>query len=283
MDNRFIMSAFSDEAGDALSEQIAALKRNNLAGMEIRGIDGANIVNLTPEKVREVKTALDAEGLRVYSIGSPAGKIGVTDDFAPHLDSFKRMLDSAHILGAERMRIFSFYVNEGELDTYRDEVMERLSRFCDAAKGSGVTLCHENEKGIYGECAERCVDIAKTLPAIRLIYDPANLVCAGLDAKASWDLMAPYVEYLHIKDAFPDGRIVPAGEGEGAIPYVLAEYAKAGGRHLTLEPHLAIFGGLKNLEKDDSEIKIGGGYATQNEAFDAAVTALNKVIGEIKL
>lgn len=283
MNNKFIISAFSDEAGDALSEQIAALKRNSLTGMEIRGIDGTNIANLTPEKVREVGAALDVEGLRVYSIGSPAGKIGITDDFAPHLDSFKGMLESAHILGAERMRIFSFYVNEGELDTYRDEVMERLSRFVDAAKGSGVTLCHENEKAIYGESAERCVDIAKSLPDIRLIYDPANLVCAGLDAKASWDMMAPYVEYLHIKDALSDGSIVPAGEGEGAIPYVLAEYAKAGGRHLTLEPHLAIFGGLKNLEKEDTEIKVGGGYSSQSEAFDAAVVALNKVIGELKL
>ena len=283
MEKKFIISAFSDEAGDGLSEQIKALKRNDLAGMEIRGIDGTNIADLTPQKVREVKDALAAEGLRVYSIGSPAGKIGITDGFAPHLDSFKRMLDSAHTLGAERMRIFSFYVNEGELDTYRDEVMERLSRFIEASKGSGLTLCHENEKGIYGESAERCVDIAKALPDIRLIFDPANLVCAGLDAKASWDLMAPYVEYLHIKDALPDGSIVPAGEGEGAIPYVLTEYAKAGGRHLTLEPHLSIFSGLAGLEKEDSEIKVGGRYSNQNEAFDAAVVALNKVIGELKI
>jgi len=283
MEKKFIISAFSDEAGDGLSEQIKALKRNDLAGMEIRGIDGTNIADLTPQKVREVKDALAAEGLRAYSIGSPAGKIGITDDFTPHLDSFKRMLDSAHTLGAERMRIFSFYVNEGELDTYRDEVMERLSRFIEASKGSGLTLCHENEKGIYGESAERCVDIAKTLPDIRLIFDPANLVCAGLDAKVSWDLMAPYVEYLHIKDALPDGSIVPAGEGEGAIPYVLSEYAEAGGRHLTLEPHLAVFSGLAGLEKEDSEIKVGGRYATQNEAFDAAVVALNKVIGDLKL
>ena len=282
MDNKFIISAFSDEAGDPLAEQIDALKRNNLAGMEIRGIDGENISKLTPEKVREVRAALDAHGLRVYSIGSPAGKIDIKDDFAPHLDNFKAMLESAKILGAERMRIFSFYVKADELDTYRDEVMARLSCFAEAAKGSGIILCHENEKGIYGESAERCVDIAKSVPDIRLIYDPANLVCAGLDAKASWDVMAPYVEYLHIKDALSDGSIVPAGEGEGAIPYVLAEYAKAGGRHLTLEPHLSVFSGLAGLEQEDSQIKVGGAYATQNEAFDAAVVALNKIIGEIK-
>lgn len=283
MDRKFIISAFSDEAGSALSEQINALKRNNLASMEIRGIGGTNIADLTPDKVREVKAALDANDLRVYSIGSPIGKIKITDDFTPHLEKFKRLLESANILSVDRMRIFSFYVKKSELDTYREEVMERLSRFVEAAKGSGVTLCHENEKGIYGESAERCVDIAKTLPSIRLIFDPANLVCAGLDAKSSWDIMAPYVEYLHIKDAFSDGSIVPAGEGEGAISYVLSKYACAGGRHLTVEPHLSVFSGLAELEKEDSEIKVGGRYATKNEAFDAAVVALNKVIGELRL
>ena len=39
----FVISAFSDEASASLSGQIEALKRNRLAGMEIRAIDGENI------------------------------------------------------------------------------------------------------------------------------------------------------------------------------------------------------------------------------------------------
>ena len=65
-------------------------------------------------------------------MGSPFGKIGICDDFAPHLDSFKRCLENADILGAEHLRLFSFY-GTAELDP----LLERLRKFIDAARGSG--------------------------------------------------------------------------------------------------------------------------------------------------
>ena len=33
--------------------------------------------------------------------------------------------------------------------------MERLFAFLDTAAGSGILLCHENEKGIYGDTAHQ--------------------------------------------------------------------------------------------------------------------------------
>ena len=39
----FILSAFSDEAGGGILEQIAALKRNGLTHTEPRGLDHGNI------------------------------------------------------------------------------------------------------------------------------------------------------------------------------------------------------------------------------------------------
>ena len=80
----------------------------------------------------EIRTRLDDAGLAVWSVGSPFGKIGICDDFAPHLDSFKRCLEYADILGAEHLRLFSFY-GTAELDP----VPERLRKFIDAARGSG--------------------------------------------------------------------------------------------------------------------------------------------------
>lgn len=49
------------------------------------------------------------------------------------------------------IRMFSFYVEEGEWDKYREEVFVRMKRMVDAAKEAGVTLLHENEKHIYGD------------------------------------------------------------------------------------------------------------------------------------
>ena len=56
-----------------------------------------------------------------------------------------------------------------------------------------------------------------------------------------------------------------------------------GGRDLTLEPHLRVFDGLKELEKDFNEKEIDGMivYPTARAAFDAAVKALNGLIEEV--
>ena len=65
----FQLCAFADEAGSKLSEQIAAMKENQIPYLEIRGVDGVNIADLTKEKAREIRQWLDAEGLSVWSLG----------------------------------------------------------------------------------------------------------------------------------------------------------------------------------------------------------------------
>lgn len=47
--------AFSDEADGTLEGQIAALKANSLDGMEIRGVNGKNVADLTPAEAVEIK------------------------------------------------------------------------------------------------------------------------------------------------------------------------------------------------------------------------------------
>lgn len=119
--------------------------------------------------------------------------------------------------------------------------MEELTK---RAEVVGVTLLHENEKHIYGDTPERCVDIHTACPslALRAAFDPANFVqCHVEPFTRAWPLLAPYVEYVHIKDArFADGFVTPAGEGDGDVGALLAtlrdrEYTG----FLSLEPHLA--------------------------------------------
>ena len=143
---RFALAAFADEADHSIARQIIALRENGISYLEIRGVDGENVSNITLAKAKEVRAELDANGIAVWSLASPYGKIKISDDFAPHLDEFKRGLELAHIFGAKHLRLFSFYVPHTGADTYINEVMERLDSFRTAAKGSGIMLCHENEK-----------------------------------------------------------------------------------------------------------------------------------------
>lgn len=272
---RFALAAFADEADHSIARQIIALRENGISYLEIRGVDGENVSNITLAKAKEVRAELDANGIAVWSLASPYGKIKISDDFAPHLDEFKRGLELAHIFGAKHLRLFSFYVPHTGADTYINEVMERLDSFRTAAKGSGIMLCHENEKGIYGDITFRCAHIHRTFPDIKAVFDPANFVQCGQDTCAAWEALCGYVEYMHIKDALADGTVVPAGKGVGNILYLLERYR---GEVLTLEPHLSVFKGLENLEADERS-RIGNDrYASKRAAFDAAAVALKEIM-----
>ena len=187
--------AFADEASANIDEQIVAMKKNGLQGLEIRNVDGTNISKITVEKAKEVRKKMDDAGLITWSIGSPIGKIGIEDDFEAHLDECKHTIELAHILGAENLRMFSFFIpNDKNPDDYRNEVIDRLGKFVEAAKGSGVDLCHENEKGIYGDIAVRCLDVLKTVPELKGVFDPANFVQCGQNTLEAWDMLKTYIK-----------------------------------------------------------------------------------------
>ncbi len=270
----FRLAAFADEADGRISEQIKAMTENGIEHLEIRGVDGENISDISKEKAKEVRKLLDNAGLSVWSLGSPYGKIGICDDFSSHLDKFKYGLELAEILGANHIRMFSFYVPSGDEERYKEEVMSRLGQFISAADGSGITLCHENEKGIYGDIAIRCAEIHKTFPQLKAVFDPANFIQCKQDTINAWKMLEPYIEYMHIKDALEDGSVVPAGKGVGNLPYLLENYK---GNVLTLEPHLSVFDGFDKLETAE-KTKMGYCYPTSRAAFDAAVNALKELI-----
>ena len=272
----FVFAAFADEAGAALSEQISAMKENRVPFLEIRGVNGKNVTELTAGEAKEVRRRLEEEGLAVWSIGSPIGKIGIRDPFGPHLDLFRHTLELADILGAKAFRLFSFYCPAGEdPEIYRDEVLERMERFDEAGKGTGILLCHENEKGIYGDVASRCRLIHESIPGIRAVFDPANYIQTGENTLEAWDKVEGYIEYMHIKDALPTGDVVPAGKGAGHLPELLSRYAAKGGKVLTLEPHLTVFKGLSALEREGERSGVGTyAYPDARTAFRAACDAL---------
>lgn len=270
----FRLSAFADEAGSGIGEQILALVENGISYLEIRGVDGENISDMTTEKAKEIRKRLDDAGISVWSLGSPYGKIGIGDDFGPHLEKFKHGMELADLFGAKHIRLFSFYVPQGEAEGYYDEVMARLEKFQEAAKGGGVILCHENEKGIFGDTAARCAQIHREFPAIKAVFDPANFIQCKEDTAAAWKLLSPYVEYMHIKDALADGQVVPAGKGIGNIPYLLGQYR---GEVLTVEPHLTVFDGLEKLEAGRERANRYC-YPSARAAFDEAVNALRGLL-----
>ena len=275
------LCAFADEAAESLFGQIEAMQKNGISLLEIRHINGENIKDISTSKAKEIRKTLDAEGISVWSVGSPIGKYPLGEDFAPHLDDFCRTAELAEILGASRMRIFSFFPEKGaEKERTKEEALSRLGKICEKAP-AWLKLCHENEKEIFGEDIAACLAIHKALPRIRAVFDPANFVQCGVDAAQAWEALAPYVEYMHVKDARADGTNVLAGDGEGKLPLLLCKYAAMGGDVVTLEPHLIKFIGLDKLENGNN-VKMQSIYKTGAEAFDAAAKRLKKLISDME-
>ena len=253
---KFIITGFADEIDPALTVQMDTLDRLDIHYIETRGIDGKNISEYTPAEARAIHARLADRGFAVSALGSPIGKIGITDPFAPHLDSFRRLIDVAHELDTRYIRMFSFFTPQGEDPAaYRDEVMQRLSALVSANRGSGVTLLHENEKAIYGDTPERCLDILKTFDGeILCTYDPSNFVQCGVDNEKAYHLLAPYIRYLHVKDSVYVNNSEhvdhgfenvsdahrPAGQGDGKVAWILHQLAQSGYEGFaSIEPHLS--------------------------------------------
>ena len=275
----FQYSAFADESSNTFAGQMDALKRNGFSFLEIRNLEGKNVTQLTTTEAKEYAHILDDNGLKLWSMGSPIGKIGIHDDFAAHMDLYRHTLELTNIFGASNIRLFSFFMPKEEApEKYRDLVLERMAIFAETAAQYGITPCHENEKGIYGDNAARCLEIHKAVPALKAVFDPANFFQCGQDTLQAWDLLQPFVHYMHIKDALPNGRVVPPGMGSGNVPLLIEKYYAQGGQVLSLEPHLYDFVGLKNLEQEGEESIVGSmSFATAEEAFDYAANTLKKI------
>lgn len=284
--SKWSLSGFADEMSPELSCQLAELNRLGVGYLEPRTVDGHNISDLTREQLGAMKSALAQAGVKVSSIGSPLGKISIEEDFAPHMEKLKRTLEIQKELDAPYVRMFSFYIpKEREAGEFRGQVLDRLGQMAEeAARWDGVLL-HENEKGIYGDTASRCLDLMEQLSGshFRAVFDFANFVEVGQDTLEAYRLLKPYIQYIHIKDAqtLPDGkkRIVPAGQGEGHVEDILSDLHRAGWEgFLSLEPHLTDFSGLAALEQDPQKREANLGPV---EAWELALSSLRDILKRV--
>jgi sugar phosphate isomerase/epimerase len=251
------LSGFIDEISNDFSEQCKVAAGLGLRYVEVRSAWGTNILDLDDAQLATVRETLAEHGLKVSSIGSPIGKISIDDEFPPHLERMRHAVEVAKTLEAPYIRLFSFFIPEGsDPDSWRDEVLSRMSALADAAADSGVILVHENEKEIYGDIPRRCLDIVTSVssPILQLAWDPANFVQVGVRPfSEGYSMLRPHLGYIQIKDALlADASVVVAGAGDGEVrETVRALRADGFDGFFSLEPHLGeytAFGALSGAE-----------------------------------
>ncbi len=269
------LCAFADEVSEQLSEQIEFLVKNNIPYIEIRGINGKNISQITEAEAIEYRAMLDKGGISAWSIGSPIGKIAADGNIDAHLENAEHIFKLAKIFGTNKIRVFSLFT--GTPDADEEKVFSFMERLLSLAEKYDMQIYHENEKEIYGDTAVRCKKLTEKFPELNSIFDPANYVQCDVDMNEALSLMGSHAGYYHIKDAiYGTGAIVPAGDGDGKLSEMVERIDKD--TVLTLEPHLAIFSGYSHIDK--SVMKHEHEYATAEEAFTVATQAIKNILKE---
>lgn len=249
---QFTLSAFGDEICDDLAEQLQVLVGLDIHRLDLRGAWGKNVAFMEEEDITRVQQVCGEYGVKVNCLGSPVGKSPLVKPLDYEQANLTRLMATGIRLDTHLIRIFSFYPEDistnQHYDQYVPEVIDRLGVLAAMAQREGFILLLENEKDIVTDTPERCVAVLEGVnsPALGFAWDSANFVQVGVAQPVScgWDGLAPYLRYVHVKDALlADGKVTPAGKGDGQVADYLQRLKGMGYQGtLCLEPHLQIAG-----------------------------------------
>ena len=246
----------TDEVSPSLDEGIAFAREEGIGTIDLRVIDGRNVLALSRGELAEAAQRVRAAGLSVSCIctpllkWSPPGKTARTegDQFGFELgertprDVYAKAFAAAEILGARNLRVFSYLAYDGYcVDDLREPVEDLLA----LAEKFDMKVHVENEGvcNIAGLAELEAMMTTYRHPRLRALPDIANAYRMSVPPSAA-DLarLLPFTDILHIKDYSNAARgFVAVGEGDIPIAALLA--ATLPGREapltLTIETHAA--------------------------------------------
>ena len=149
------VSCFADEIDSSVDRQMALMEELGIGWVEFRSGDGKGVADYTEAEAETLMRRLEEKKIRVSAVGSPIGKINISDDFAPHLASLEHVAKLAKIWNTSYIRCFSFFLPEGEVPP-------------NPAGESGLP------REITRETAESSMAVALTQAAIRLGITPVD-------------------------------------------------------------------------------------------------------------
>jgi L-ribulose-5-phosphate 3-epimerase len=244
----------TDEISQDLAHALDVCEDEGVSTVELRAVDGANIVSHDDDSLEKIKAMIDGRGFRVGSIASPFLKCHLHGDGDPqgatHFAApasreeqwgiLERSFDVAHLFGAPLVRAFSFWRVQAPEDV-REEVAGVIAEAAERTGAAGLTLGIENEHACNLATGAETRWVLDRVPssALGVIWDPGNE--AVMDSEpfpGGYEQVRDRVLHVHLKDADRDGNWTKMGTGIIDYPgqfRALAEDGYAG--LLSLETH----------------------------------------------
>jgi sugar phosphate isomerase/epimerase len=227
----------TDEVSPSLDEGLAFAREEGIGTIDLRVIDGRNVLALSRSELADAARRVRAAGLSVSCIctpllkWSPPGKTARTegDQFGFELgnrtprDVYAQAFAAAEILGSRNLRVFSYLA----YDAYCvDDLREPIDDLLALAEKFDMKVHVENEGvcNIAGFAELEALMTAYRHPRLRALPDIANAYRKSMPPSAA-DLarLLPFTDILHIKDYADAARhFVAVGEGDIPIKTLLA-------------------------------------------------------------
>jgi sugar phosphate isomerase/epimerase len=244
----------TDEVSPSLDEGLAFARDVGIGTIDLRLIDGSNVLALSRSELADAAGRVRAAGLSVSCICTPLltwrppGKTAQPkgDQFGFDLgdrtprEIYAEAFAAADILGARNLRIFSYLA----YDDYRvDDLREAIEDLLGFAEKFDMKLHIENEGvcniAAFSELEEAVM--AYRHPRLKALPDIANAFRNGRPPSADdLERLLPVADMLHIKD-YSDAarRFVAVGEGNLPIADLLAATlpSRKAPLTLTIETH----------------------------------------------
>jgi len=250
--SNFEFTGFTDEAERSLDGQISTLKEVGWSAIELRLLDGKNVVDLTEEEWDQTWEKLQSEGISVMGFGGQIANWArpITSDFQVDIDELKRVAPRMRECGTKFLRVMSYPNSEENplsREDWKAETVRRFKELCTIAEGEDIILAHENCSG-YGADAKGYLELVEAVnsPALQLIMDTGNNSLHDNDCEVTWDYYEACkkeVTHVHIKCAKPGpdgGDYVTCHVDEDDVQRrILEDLVKTGYQgYLSIEPHI---------------------------------------------
>jgi sugar phosphate isomerase/epimerase len=243
------LGVLTDEVSNHFTEALEWCARRGLRHVEIRSVEGTNIVDLPPAEAGRLSGEIRKRGFSVAALATPLFKCALDpsrktasgDLFGAREESveahFSRLPGAFRIareLGTRSLRIFSFW-RELEPRRFMADVARQLRRAAETAEREGMELLLENETACNGGYADEVAEIIERVdsPALRVLWDPGNETFGGRVAfPDGYGRVMDFVAHVHLKDVTFDGegkpRCVPIGSGRTDLKGQIAALERNG-------------------------------------------------------
>ena len=176
------LAILTDEVSQDLDAVLRFANDFQLGGIELRSLFGSAFKDLTPAQIHTIAERTHAAGLSVVGCASPVFKCDLHSaaDIATHREHFRRAIETAHTLGCDLVRVFTFLRNKHA--TTADEVARAAAHFpalLEIAEGSGVRIGVENEASCLIATGAEMRDFLAHLPVhpqLGVVWDPCNVL-----------------------------------------------------------------------------------------------------------